>query len=170
MPPTSRVRRRGVGKGIAAALVLLSSCSSQPVGHDRYDVGRGRVVELLNQTGAALPAGVTFKPVSLRDTDREICHRHFLGYAVGRTGTLQPEVTAIVNMPDNVDGNAVLRDIAKAWAARHYRVDRSTVTGAEFPKVRAHVGDYTLIATNARNAPAGNNPMTLYVVGACLRV
>ena len=153
----------------AAALLFVAGCSTPARGRDTYRHGRERVVQLLNEAGAALPRGTTFKAVTLADTDREICHRHFLGYAVGETGALQPEVTTFIDLSPGLDGDAVLREIGKHWEALHYRIDRSEAHASQFPKIRAHVGDYTLIATSFKNAPAFNNRMTLYVVGTCQR-
>ena len=128
------------------------------------------MVDLLNDTGAALPPGSGFHRVSLKDTDREVCRKKFLGYSLGGQAARQPEVTAIVNLPQGTNPNAMIPRIEARWRERGFRIDRSAVDDPKFPKLRAHTGDYTLVATSFSHTPGFSNAprVTLYVVGSCM--
>ena len=153
-----------------AACAGAASCSTPSVGHDSYQTGRRRVVELLNESGAALPPGSGFHPVTLHDTDREVCRKKFLGYSLGGQYARQPEVTAIVNLPGRTDPSSMIPKIEQLWRTKGYRVDRSGLSDPKFPKLRAHAGDYTLVATSFSHTPGFSNKprVTLYVVGSCM--
>ncbi len=148
-----------------------AGCSTPTVGHDTFQTGRHRVVELLNQSGSALPSGSGFKPVTLKDTDREVCRKKFLGYSLPGPVARQPEVTQIVNLPKGTDPNAMLPLVEARWRSLGYRIDRSGLSDPKFPKIRAHTGDYTLVATSFSHTPGFSSVprVTLYVVGACQR-
>ncbi len=126
---------------------------------------------LVNEAGGALPTAAGFRPVGLSDTDREICHHHVLGYATSATGALQPEVTTIITLPDGMHGDDMLPPIEAAWRAAGYRVDTSALHDPHFHRLRAHAGDYTVVATSfSETAGFTNRPrVTLYAVGPCLR-
>ncbi len=150
---------------------LLAGCSTPRVAHDGYATGRLRVVALLNEAGTALPPALGFHRVTLANTDRELCHKKFLGYAVGTTGARQPEVTGIVNVPETTDTRALLPRIEAMWRTRGYRIDRSGLDDPRFPKVRAHTGDYTVVATSFSNSGGFKDRprITLYAVGDCMK-
>ena len=156
---------------VVAACWTAAGCTTPAVAHDSYQTGRHRVVELLNQSGSALPPGSGFKPVSLSDTDREVCRKKFLGYSLPGPVGRQPEVTQIVNLPNHTDPNSMLPRIEALWRQQGYQLDLSGLRDPKFPKIRAHTGDYTLVATSFSHTPGFSNTprVTLYVVGACMR-
>src|SRR4051794_12615306 len=156
---------------IAIVCAVAAGCSSPSIGRDSYETGRRRVVELLNESGAALPAGSGFHPVSLRDTDREVCRKKFLGYSLGGQDGRRPEVTAIANLPKGTDPSSMLPRIEQVWRQHGYTVDRSALDDPRFPKLRARVGDYSLVATSFSHTPGFSTAprVTLYAVGACMK-
>jgi hypothetical protein len=156
---------------VVAACIGAAGCSTPSVGHDAYPTGRERVVELLNQTGAVFPPGSGFHRVALTNTDREVCRKKFLGYSLGGQYARQPEVTQIVNLPKGTDPNSMMPLIEADWRRRGYRIDRSGLSDPKFPKLRAHVGDYTLVATSFSHTPGFSSAprVTLYVVGDCMK-
>src|SRR4051812_19124554 len=110
---------------VLAAVAAASGCSTPSVGHDRFDTGQRRVVELLNQTGAALPAKAGFEPVTSKDLDREVCRKKFLGYSLGGSVARRPEVTAIVSLRPGTNPDTMIPSIEAVWREHGYRVDRS---------------------------------------------
>ena len=109
--------------------------------------------------------------MSLSDTDREVCRKKFLGYSLPGPVARQPEVTQIVNLPKHTDPNAMLPRVEALWRRHGYRIDLSGLRDPKFPKIRAHTGAYTLVATSFSHTPGFSNAprVTLYVVGACMR-
>lgn len=173
MHPIRARRRRSVAVPVVvtAVAVLLGACSTPPTGADSFADGRQKVVDLVNESGAALPASAGFTPLTLADTDRELCHRKVLGYAAGDTGTRQPELTTIVELPEPSTPKQLLPAIGTAWERAGYRVDRSEFDNPHFPRLRARSGEYTVVATAFVDTPgfASRPRITLYAVGPCLR-
>lgn len=163
-------RARGVRRwplfAVALAAFGLAACHEPAVGRDSYEQGRQRVVDLVNEAGAALPAGSGFHPVTRSDTDREVCRTTFLGYAVGTAGSRQPEVTTFVNLPARLNDDAMLAVVEAKWRARGYVIDRSDAHDPRYPKIRARTDGYTAVVTSFRRAV---NRITLYAVAPCLR-
>jgi hypothetical protein len=168
-----RSRRAPFARALVAGLcVVAAGCSTPAVAHDTYQTGRQRVVEYVNQAGAALPAHSGFHAVTLHDTDREVCRKKFLGYSLGGQVAREPEVTQIVSLPAGVAPNAMLARVEATWRTHGYRVDTSGLSDPRFPKVRAYVGDYRLEATNLSFTAGFNSSgprVSLYAVGQCMR-
>ncbi len=170
-PARLRARPRLVLGCVVTAVCTAAGCSTPSVAGESFQRGRHRVVELLDESGAALPAGSGFRPVTLSDTDREVCRKKFLGYSLGGSVARRPEVTQIVNLPKGTDPDTMVPRIEAVWRAHGYRIDRSGLSDPKFPKLRAYTGDYTLVATSFSHTPGFSDAprITLYVVGACMR-
>ncbi|HEY3830655.1 MAG TPA: hypothetical protein VGO03_00010 [Acidimicrobiia bacterium] len=170
-PAWSRARTPLLVGCVLAACWAAAGCSTPTVVGAGYQTGRHRVVELLNQEGSALPAGSGFKAVTLANTDREVCRKKFLGYSLPGPVGREAEVTQIVTLANGTDPNAMLPRIEALWRQHGYQVDLAGLRDPKFPKIRAHTGDYTLVATSFSHTPGFSNAprVTLYAVGACMR-
>lgn len=163
--------RTSVVGGLALALVTLGACSEPHAGTDDFATGRARVVALLNEAGAVLPPAAGFEPVALTDTDRETCRDKVLGFAVGGSGTRQAQVPAIVELAGaGIDPDAAIEAIAAMWAERGYAIDRSGLDDERYPKLRARVDGYLVVATSNSDTPGFDDKprVTLYAVSECL--
>ncbi len=163
-------RTRVVGS-LALAVVALAGCSEPGTGSDDFAAGQARVVALLNEAGAVLPPAADFEPVTIADTDRETCRDKFLGFAVGESGTRQAQVPAIVELAGTgLDPDAAIEAIAAMWAERGYAIDRSGLDDERYPKLRARVDGYLVVATSNSDTPGFDDKprVTLYAVSECL--
>ena len=167
-----------------AAIAIGGGCTAPRPMSDSYEQGRGRVVELVNDTGSVLPShqvlgdetrdgkvvALGFRRVTLDDTDRGLCYKKVVGFAYAKTGDRQPEVRTIVDFPPATDTTTLLNPIAKHWSKLGYSVD---IRGLKerFPKLKATAGAYTLYATAlTETAGFGSSPkLTLYAVGRCAK-
>jgi hypothetical protein len=149
-----------------AAVALLGSCSEPAAGTDSLAAGKARVRDLLAGAAGALDlAGVGADLPPVPPAGEVTCRRTFLGYAVGTTGEHRAEVPLIVALPGGTEAEPLLDTVEAHWRDEGYSVDRTERSDGRFPKVRARVDGYELVATALRDRPQFH----LYAVSPCLR-
>jgi len=148
----------------AAALLGASGCSQPARGTDSLATGRARVLALVTDTLSVLPAGVHPSEPATGETP---CKRTFLGYAIGNTGRHRVEAPILVAVDPKVDPRSALAPIEARWRALGFTIDRSDLSDARYPKIRARTPDgYDIVAT-ALLKPT--RQLNLYAASKCLR-
>ena len=149
----------------AFAVVLGAGCAGTPrIAAGHLADAKARVVALVNATGRSFGAHVAFVPVE--SADELPCKKKLFGYSVGDTGAHQAELPISVAVTGGSDGAALLPRLETYWRAQGYTIDRSGLSDRQFPKLRAHAGnDSLLVATGYVGVPRLN----LYAVSACVR-
>ncbi len=181
----TRTRPRALVFAVTAFTLIAGACTTPGVGTDPAETGRLRVVELVNEAGAVLPAHATlgtevrseqtvklgFIAVTQEGVERENCYRKFLGYSAGKSGSIQPEIRTIVDLPLTTDPATLLPLIQRRWEALGYKLDTSKMSDKRYPQIQAHVGEYRVYATALSEAAgfAGAPRLTMYAVSPCQR-
>ena len=147
-----------------AGLLALGACSTPETGADDLATGRERVVDLVDEAASGLPPGLAATVETPTRTGDVTCRRKFLGYAVGSAGTDRAEVPLLVEVPAGTDVRSLLPDVERLWQDRGYEIDRSGLSSDRYPKVRARVDGYEVVATADVNTPR----LTFYAVSPCL--
>ena len=172
-----RVRRGACARGRIAVgivgIVGLYGCTSSTIGSDQYSRGQQRVVELANEALDLVPSHSKFVPhrhLSIRDADRELCHKTFAGFVYAKLAAHQPEVTAIVELPIAVDTGVLLATIEAAWRSKHYSVDTRELREPGFAKLSASIDGYRVVVTSfSKTAGFVDKPrISVYAVAQCL--
>lgn len=148
----------------ATAVLCASGCSQPASGTDTLATGRARVLALVSDPLRVLPAGVHPSAPATGETP---CKRTFLGYALGNTGRHRVEAPILVTVDPNVDPRSALAPIEARWRAQGFTIDRSGLSDARYPKIRARTPDgYDIVAT-ALLKPT--RQLNLYAASKCLR-
>ena len=169
--------------GVTAFTLATASCSTPSVGADDVATGKRRVVELVNEAGAALPAHsvlgtdvrsnqrvkLGFVPVTAEGVERENCYKKFLGYSMGKSGSIQPELRTIVDLPLDTDPATLLPLVQRRWEDLGYVLNTSKLHDSRYPQLQARAGEYRVYATALAEAAgfAGSPRLTMYAVAPC---
>jgi hypothetical protein len=156
------VTRAAVALGLTAG--LLAGCSSPSTGAGDLAGGRKRIVDLVDEATAALPPGLAVSVESPTETGEVTCRKKLLGYAVGSAGTHRVEVPLLVDTPAGSNPRDALTGIEQRWRELGYDVDRSGLSSERYPKIRARVDGYEIVATADLQTPR----LTFYAVSPCL--
>jgi hypothetical protein len=160
-------RVRGVASAVLAlglAAGLLSACSKPSTGPGDLASGRERVVDLVEEAAAALPPGLAVTVTPPTETGEVTCRKKLLGYAVGSAGTHRAEVPLLVDTPAGTNPRAALTAIEQRWRDQGYDIDRSGLSSERYPKIRARIDGYEVVATADLQTPR----LTFYAVSPCL--
>jgi hypothetical protein len=166
MAPSRARRPRRSGRVVVAAgllLALTAGCSSPQTGSGTLAEAKTRIVDLVNETGAAIGAPITLPAV--KSAAPVPCRKHFLGYTISRLSTHRAEATVPVPFKGKQNGASLLPRVERYWRSKGYTIDRSGMSDHHYPKLRAHVGRDLLVATGYAKLPEIN----LYGVTACVR-
>ncbi len=160
--------RASFGRELIALAVIgmlgATGCSSPASGTDSLATGRARVLQLVTDAASTLPAGTHPTDPATGTTP---CKRTILGYAVGNTGRHRVEAPILVRLDSKIDPRSLLGPIEARWRADGFAVDRSGLSDARYPKIRARTPDgYDVVAT-ALVKPTPQ--LNLYAVSKCLR-
>ena len=158
----SKVARTAAALAVAAG--LLGACSTPSTGAGDLDRGRTRVVDLVEEATAALPPGLAVSVEPPTETGEVTCRKKLLGYAVGSAGTHRVEVPLLVDTPAGTNPRDALTGVEQRWRELGYDVDRSGLSSERYPKIRARVDGYEVVATADLQTPR----LTFYAVSPCL--
>jgi hypothetical protein len=147
---------------LGTAALGAGACSEPDTGRDSLATGRERVSALVTDAARAIPVAVDMTPPS--KTGEVTCRKRLLGYAIGTTGAHRVEVPLIVDIPEGTRAETLLPAIEEYWREQGYEVDRSDADDSRYPKLRAHVDGYEVVATAFRELPR----VTFYAVSPCL--
>jgi hypothetical protein len=149
---------------LGVAVALLGACSTPSTGPGDLERGRKRVVDLVDEATAALPPGLAVSVTSPTETGEATCRKKLLGYAVGSAGTHRVEVPLLVDMPAGTNPRDALTGVEQRWQQLGYDIDRSGLSSERYPKIRARVDGYEVVATADVQTPR----LTFYAVSPCL--
>jgi hypothetical protein len=157
-----RIARSAAALGVAAT--LLGGCSTPATGTGDLAEGRKRIVDLVDEATAALPPGLAVSVDPPTETGEVTCRKKLLGYSVGSAGTHRVEVPLLVDTPAGTDPRDALTGIEQRWRELGYEIDRSGLSSDRYPKIRARVDGYEVVATADLQTPR----LTFYAVSPCL--
>lgn len=140
-----------------------AGCSTPETASGTIADAEERVLDLVTGTAAALPLDQEVERPARTGLVR--CRRTVLGYAVGSTGAHRVEVPMLIALPDGTEAPALLGDVERAWTEQGFEIDDSDAVDDRFPKLRATVDGYEVVAT----AMAERAQLNLYAVSPCVR-
>ncbi len=142
---------------------LLVACSSPSTGDDPLATAKERVAELVVEAATALPGDPAFdEPTFVGEVT---CRKKLFGYAVGDAGTRRAEVPLLIDFPDGTETELLLPAVEGMWRERGYKIDRSGLSSDRYPKIRARVDGYEVVATAVQLKPP---QFAIYAVSECL--
>lgn len=149
---------------LAAVLAVVpAACSAPSTAAGTIESAEQRVLELVTDTAAALP--LDEEPAPPERTGLVRCRRTFLGYTIGSTGAHRVEVPMLIELPEGSDARTLLDDVERSWTEQGFAIDDSDRDDDRFPKLRASVDGYEIVAT----AMVERAQLNLYAISPCVR-
>ena len=147
---------------LTCCAVGLAACSTPSTGDDTLATGKARVTELVVEAATALPGDPAFDEPTV--VGEMTCRKKLFGYAIGDAGSRRVEVPLLIDLPEGTETETLLPAIADVWRGRGYHIDRSGLSSERYPKLRARVDGYEVVATAVQDRPQ----FALYAVSECL--